>query len=109
MIKIGFISFGRLFEIVHRLEHFLRDLVSRFGPDGDYLVIALAVGDHAVAVLLLDGNHVPFGFGDDFLLGRRRYQIVDADRNAGLGGVQKTKVLEIVEHLHSHLVAETNV
>ena len=40
--------------VLERPEHDVRDLVAGVGPDVDDLVVAFAVGDDALAILLLD-------------------------------------------------------
>ena len=47
-----------LVRLLHLLEHRVRDLLGDVGPDGDDLVVALAVGDRPVEVLLLDVDDV---------------------------------------------------
>src|SRR6185312_3282942 len=67
-------------DLVH---HLLGDALGNLGPDIDHLVVALAVGDEALGVLLLDLR--------DFLGCRRQLavlgvgdlHVVDADRDAG--------------------------
>ncbi len=51
-------------------EHVLRDELGGVGPDVDHLVVALAVGDDAVLVLLLDLVHLAPRPRDVPLLGR---------------------------------------
>jgi hypothetical protein len=72
-----------LFAVVHRLEHFLCDFVSNFRPDSDDLVVAFAVRDYAVEILLLNRNHILLGLINQTLLRRRCYKIVNADRDSG--------------------------
>ena len=43
------------------LEHFVGDLLGDVAPDGDDFVVALAVGDRAVEVLLLNFDDFAFG------------------------------------------------
>ncbi len=53
---------------LHLLEHRVGDLLRHRGPDGDDLVVALAVGDRPVEVLLLDLDHLLLGAPDHLLL-----------------------------------------
>jgi uncharacterized membrane protein YhfC len=78
-------------------------------PDGDDLVVAFAVGDGAVQILLLDFHHLVLGgihqlefhAGDD--------HVADADGNAGLRRVQEAELLQLVEHQHGLFQAEAQV
>src|SRR6185503_17413038 len=99
----------RAFAIVHRLEHLFRDFVGHFRPDRDHLVVAFTVGDDAVEVLLLNCDDVFVSLVNERFLRRRSYQVVDTDRDAGLGRVQEAEGLEIVKHLDGHLVAKSDV
>ena len=56
---------------LHVAEHLVRHLFRDGRPHLDDLVVALAVGDGAVEVLLLDGDNLLLGFVDDGVLGRR--------------------------------------
>ena len=78
-------------------------------PDRDDLVVAFAVGDGAVEILLLDRDHLLLGFVDQARLAVRHDHVVDADRDAGLGRVEEAEVLDIVEHLDRHLETEAQV
>ncbi len=100
---------GRTFAIIHRLKHFFRHFVCDFRPDGDHLVVAFAVCDHAIEVLLFDSDHIFVGLVDQRLLRRWRYQVVDADGDAGFGRIQEAEVLQIVKHLDGHFMAQTNM
>ena len=48
-------------ELLHLGEHLVGDLLGHVRPDGDDLVLALAVGDRALEVLLLDADHLVAG------------------------------------------------
>src|SRR2546423_955738 len=98
-----------LLALVHGEEHLLGDLVRDLRPDGDDLVVALAVRDDAVAVLLLDLDHVAVGLRHQSLLGVGRDEVVNAYGDSGARGVEEAELLEVVDHLHSHLVAEAEV
>src|SRR5579864_4518662 len=95
--------------VLHGLEHLLGDFFGDVAPDGDDFVVAFAVGDGAVEVLLL---HL-----DDFLLRvlderefvARDDHVVDADRDTGLGGVLEAQFLQFVEHLHGALQTKAQV
>ena len=95
--------------LLHLLEHRVRDLLGDVGPDGDDLVVALAVGDGAVEVLLLDVDHFLLRAGHHLVLHLGDDEVVDADRDAGAGGVAEAQVLDDVEHLDRLLEAEAQV
>ena len=96
---------------LHALEHGVGHVLGGVGPDGDDLVVALAVGDGAVEVLLFHGQHVLVALGDDLVLDVGDHQVGDADRDAGLGGVEEAEILHRVEGVHRLLetVAEVDV
>ena len=91
---------------LHLLEELVRDLLGDVGPDVDDLVVALAVGDDAVLVLLLDLVDVLAGVLDDLALGRRHVHVDDADAEPGQGRVAEADVLQLVEEGDGGLVAE---
>ena len=68
-------------------HHLFGDLLRDLRPDVDDLVVALAVGDETLGVLLLDLLHVLLRRLEQLDLARRDLEIVDADRDAGLGRV----------------------
>ena len=81
--------------VLEGLEQFVGDFFCDVAPDGDDFVIAFAVGDRAVEVLLLHLDDFLFGVLDELGLIARDEHVVDADRNAGLGGVHEAQVLSI--------------
>ena len=94
---------------LHLLEHRVGDLLRHRGPDGDHLVVALAVRDRAVEVLLLDLDHLLLGARHHLLLAVGDDEVVDPDRDAGPGGVGEAQVLDGVEHADGRLEAEAQV
>ncbi len=98
-----------LIEVLHLREHLVGDLLGDVRPDGDDLVVALAVGDRPFEVLPFDLDHLVAGALDERRLLRRDDQVVDADRQARPGGVGEAEVLEAVEHLDRLLEAEVEV
>src|SRR6185436_2711426 len=98
-----------LVDQLHLAEHRVGDVLGRFRPDGDDLVVALAVGDGAFEVLRFDLDDL-FARGLHelrFLL--RNDEVVDADRQARLRRVREAEVLERVEHLDGLLEAEAQI
>src|SRR5579862_394801 len=79
----------------HLVGHFFRDR----RPDFDDLVVAFAVGDRAVQVLLLNVDHLLLGILDQRLLAVRDDHVVDADRQSGSSRKAEAQRLHLVEHL----------
>ena len=89
----------------HRLtrelrHHGLGDLVASLAPDVHHLVVALARGHQTRGVLLGDFLDLFFSaLNDARLLGRHQH-VVDADRDAGLGGQTETVLQQLVGKDH---------
>ena len=98
-----------LVSLLHVAEHLVGNLVGDGGPHLDDLVGALAVGDGAVHVLLLDFDHLLVCFVHHGVLGGRDHHVVQAHGEAGLGGVIEAERLDAVQHAHRHLKAEVLV
>ena len=82
-----------------RIHHRLGHALVGARPDVDHLVVALARGDQARLVLLLDLQHLGLGLGEDALLLVRDGHVVDADRHAGAGREAEAGVHQLVgEH-----------
>ena len=100
---------AHLVGLLHLLEHLVGDVLGRPVPDVDDLVVALAGRDDAGGALRLDLDDLLAGGREElFLLGRDDH-VVDADRDARAGGRGKAQVLQVVEHLDRHLLAEGQV
>jgi hypothetical protein len=78
-------------------------------PDVDDLVVALAGGDHAGVALGLDLEHLLVGGVQVVLFLGRDDHVVHADRDAGARRGEEAQVLELVEHVDRHLLAEVQV
>src|SRR5579859_4829749 len=89
------------------LEHFVGNFFGDVAPNGDDFVVALAVGDGAVQVLLLNLDAFFFGVLDEFVLVAGDEHIFDADGDTGLGGVRKAQRLQMVEQDDRVREAET--
>ena len=89
---------GRVRQIFHRhlVHHLLGDLVRGLGPDVDDLVVLFTVGDETVGILLIHVRRLTLRVLDKLLLAHRDLHVVDADGDAGPGGVFITQVLEPV-------------
>ena len=71
--------------------------VGGVGPHIDDLLIALAIGDDAVAILLGDLVNVFVGFDDDVLFLLGDHHIDNPDGSAGAGGFLETEGFEFIE------------
>ena len=93
------------FAILHRLalqllHHGLADVIARFAPDVDHLVVALALGDQARHVLLFDLFHLRFGFGEDPHLARWDQHVVNRNRNAPASREPEARLHQAVHKNH---------
>ena len=86
-------------------EHDVGDFVAGVGPDVDDLVVALAIGDDAFAVLLLDLLDLLVGVRELELFLLRNDHVGDADGDAGLGRFREAEFLQAIERLDRALLA----
>src|SRR5437773_4275691 len=100
------VELAALLAALELAEHLLRDELRGVRPDVDDLVVALAVRDDAVLVLLLDLVHLVARLRDVPLLRRRDVHVVDPDRQPRERRVAEAEVLQLVEEMHGDLVAE---
>src|SRR5713226_6646354 len=91
------------------LEHFVGDLFGDVAPDGDDFVVAFAVGDGAIQVLLLNAHDFLFATLDELALVARDEHVVDADGDAGHGGVMEANLFQLIEQDDGVLEAEAQV
>ncbi len=75
-----------LVALLHLAEHFIRNFFGDSRPDFDDLVIALAVGDGAVQILLLDRDHLLLAIFHQRLLVIGNDHVVNSDGQARPGG-----------------------
>ncbi len=80
--------------VLEGAEHDVGDFVAGVGPDVDDLVVALAVGDDAVAVLLLDLGDLLVGVVELDLLLLRDDHVGDADGDARVHGPVEAEFLQ---------------
>src|SRR5712692_5486598 len=85
----------------HLAGHLLGDL----RPDVDDLVVALAVGDQALQVLVLDLGHFLLGPLEQLLLALRDHHVLDGDGDARLGSVAVPEAAQPVGEEHRLLLA----
>src|SRR5208282_37219 len=95
--------------LFERLEHLVGDFFGDVRPDGDDLVVALAVGDGAIEILLLDLDDLMLGGIDELELHAGDDHVADADGHAGLGRVEEAKLFQLVESHHGLLESEAEV
>ncbi len=83
--------------VLQGFEHFVRDFFGHVAPERNDLVVALAVGDCAVEVLLLHLDDFAFRRIHELYLVARNEHVVDADGDTGLGRVREAQLLQLVE------------
>ncbi len=86
-------------------DHRAADLILNFGPDVDDLVVALAVGDDAVVVLLLNFRDLLLRLVEQMRLLRRNLHVLDRDGNSRAGGELVAHVLHAIGENNRRLVA----
>ena len=74
-------------------------------PDVNDLVVAFAGGDDTLAILLFDFLDLLLGGVDFLVLFLGDDHVIDADGDAGAGGLAEAEFLELVEHDHRLFVA----
>ncbi len=94
---------------LHVAEHFVCHLVGHRRPHLDHLVRALAVGDGAVHVLLLDFDHLLVGRIHRGVFAVRNHHVVQTHRQTGLGGIVEAQRLDAVQHANRDLKAQVLV
>ncbi len=92
--------------LLHRLEHLLGDFFGDVAPDGDNFVVAFAVGDRAVEVLLLHLDDFALGGFHQVRFAAGNQHVVNADGDAGARGVEEAQLLQPVEHHDGALDSE---
>jgi hypothetical protein len=90
-------------------EHLVGNFFGNGRPDFDDLVVAFAVGDSAVEVLLLHGDDLLLGVLDQRFLTVGDHHVVDADGKAGPGCILEAELLHFVEHLDRGFESEAQV
>ena len=95
--------------LFHGGEHLIGDPLGNLAPDFDDLVVAFAVGDGAVLILVFDQHHFLLGVAHQAGLLARDDHVVDADRDARARGVQEAQRLDLVQHVHGDVQAELEV
>src|SRR5262249_48268935 len=92
-----------------RFEHTVRDFFCHVAPNGNDLVVALAVGDGAIEVLLLNLDGFLFGvfYELDFITWNNH--VIDADGNAGARGVGEAERLQAIKQRNSTFQTETKI
>ena len=75
-------------------QHFIGDSVGDLRPNIDDFVVAFAVGDQTVLVLLLDLAHIVMGLLEQLLFARRNHHVFNGNRNTRLGGISIADVFQ---------------
>src|SRR5664280_784192 len=95
--------------LLHGGEHLVGNFFRDGRPDFDDFVVALAVGDGAVQILLLHRDRLLFGVAHQARFARRNHHVVDPNREARHGGVVETELLDAVQHPHRGFQTEAQV
>src|SRR5580692_2744877 len=95
--------------LFHGREHLVGDLLGDLAPDFDDLVVALAVGDGAVLILVFHQHHFLFRGANQAGLFAGDHHVVDADGDAGARGVKEAQRFDVVEHVHRDVQAELQI
>ena len=95
--------------LLESLEHLVSNTLGDVRPDGDDFVVAFAVGDRAIEVLLLHFDHFVLGGVDELRLDAGDDHVADADGDAGFRCVEEAEFFQLVEHEHGLLEAEAQV
>src|SRR5208283_2111821 len=103
------VEFALFVPSLHLVEHFIGYFFRNGRPDFDDLVVAFAVGDRAVQVLLLHADHLFVGIFYQGLLVVRDHHVIDADGEAGARGVLEPERLDLIEHLDRDFQAESQI
>jgi hypothetical protein len=78
-------------------EHHAGNLVSGMRPDVDDLVVTLAIGDDALAILLLNLPDLLVSIFELRLFLFRNDHVRNSNRDSGLGRLGKTKLFQFVQ------------
>src|SRR5579884_2821764 len=81
-------------------EHDVGNLVTGVGPDIDDFVVALAVGDDAAPILLLDEANLFVGIFQLGLLPLRDDHVLDSNGDPGPGGFAEPEFLQFIQRGH---------
>src|ERR1022692_409888 len=95
--------------LLHGGEHLVRNFFRDSRPDFDDFVVALAVGDGAVQILLLHRDRLLLGVAHQARFARRNDHVVDPNREARHGGEVETELLDAVQDPHRGFQTETQV
>ncbi len=95
--------------VLECFEQFVGNFFGDVSPDGDDFVVAFAVGDGAVEILLLHLDDFLLGVFDQIVFIAGNEHVVDADGDAGLGGVMEARFLQVVEQDDGVFQPETQV
>src|ERR1019366_8456161 len=95
--------------LFHRREHLIGNLFGNLAPDFDDLVVAFAVRDGAVLILIFHQHHFLLGGPHQRGLLARHHHVVDADGDPGARGVQEAQRLDLVQHVDGDMQPELEV
>ena len=79
----------------------IRDIVTSTGPNIDHLLVALAIGDHTIAILLIDGFDFAVSFFKLSWLFLRNHHVDNTNGATRTTRFFKAKLLELIHSLDS--------
>ena len=79
--------------VIEGAEHDIRDFFTRMGPNINDLIVTLAVGNNALAVLLLDFLNLLMSTIHFHLLFLGNNHVHNPNRNSGTRGFAEAKIL----------------
>ena len=103
------IEFAFLVATLHFAEHLVGHFLRDRRPDFDDFVVALAVGDGAIQILLLDADHLLFGVFYQNFLAVGDDHVINADRQARAGCEIEPERLDLIQHLDRNFQTEPQV
>ena len=95
--------------IFEGFEKLVGNFFGNVAPDGDDFVVALAVGNGAIEILLLHFDDFFFGVFDEVVLIAGNKHVVDADGDAGHGGVMEAELFQVIQKDDGVFQAEAEV
>ena len=81
------------------VDHLFGEFVVYVGPDVDYLVVTLVVGDKTHVVVIHDGIGLGISLLDELLLRVGDHHSVEVERQTALEGHTVTHILDVVEEV----------
>ena len=84
----------------------MRDPLAGVRPGVEHLVVALALGDDAALIELVDLEHALLGVADDPRLAGRSDQVVGGERQAAAGALAEADAVHVVQQVDRRPAAQ---